>query len=91
MLSAHRCVENVPGLQQGLLFDTLFPVAHPHLPIEHHEDFLAVIDVPFVGLVGPVQARGDAVHVGDIQRRPGAVPGEGFAANDFQGIRPEER
>jgi hypothetical protein len=53
------------------------------LSIQHHKHFFAVIDVPAVRLVGPVQARGDAVHVGDVQRLPGPAAGEVLAADDL--------
>jgi hypothetical protein len=56
---------------------------HDHLAIEHHKHFLAVVDMPFVRLIRPVQARGDAVHVGDVQRAPSALGGEGLAANNL--------
>lgn len=62
-----------------------FAVAHLHLAVEHGEDLLAVVDVPAVRLVGPVQPRRDAVHLRDVQRTPGAIGTEGLAANDLHG------
>ena len=85
VLGAHRRVENIPDLQQNGLLDTVLAVAHLHLSIEHHKHFLAIVDVPFVWLVRPVQAGGDAIHVGNLQRRPGTFAGKRFAADDLHG------
>src|SRR5690348_8195487 len=83
VLGAHRSIEDVAGLQHDRLFAAVLAVAHLHLPVEDGEDFLPVVDVPIVGLVGPVQARGDAVHVGDVQRAPGPGRGKCLAADDL--------
>ena len=43
----------------------------------------AIVDGPFVWLVGPVKTGGDAVRVGDIERAPWTLSRERAAADDF--------
>src|SRR5690606_29426101 len=65
-------------------------VAHFHAPVEDDEYLLAVVHVPPVGPVGPVQAGGDAVHAGDVDGAPRTVGLESVAADDldaFSSIR----
>ena len=51
-------------------FFAVFSVVHIDFAVHHGKHFLAVVDVPFVGLVRPVQAHGGAVHIGDVRVRP---------------------
>src|ERR1019366_9738480 len=53
-----------------------FAIMHLHRAIEHDKDFAAVIDVPFVRLVGPMQAHAGTLDLGDIARVPGFGRGE---------------
>ncbi|MNI48043.1 hypothetical protein D3C73_1025880 [compost metagenome] len=85
MFRPDRGVKYVAYLQYNGFLHTLLSVSHLYLAIEHDEYFLAVVHVPFVGLVGPVQACGDAIHVGDIQCAPGTLGGEAFTADDVHG------
>jgi len=53
-----------PELRNALL--PRLAVVHMDLAGEHGEDFLAIVDMPAVRLVGPVQSHGGAVHIGDV-------------------------
>ena len=53
---------------------------HRHLTIHHSKHLLTIVDVPDIGLVGPVQTHGGPGKIGDIQRAPRAVGGEIFTA-----------
>jgi MFS family permease len=83
VLGADAGVEDVADGQLRHLLEAIVAIVHLHPAIQHHKHFFAVIDVPAVRLVGPVQARGDAVHVGDVQRLPGPAAGEVLAADDL--------
>ena len=83
VLSADARIEDVADIQLHLFFFALLAIMHQHLAIEHHKHFLAVVDVPFLRLICPVQARGDAVHAGDVQRAPGSLGGERLAADNL--------
>ena len=52
------------------IFTIVIPVVHVRYPVQNHEDLVAVIYVPSVRLVRPVQARRDAVHIGNRERIP---------------------
>ena len=64
------CVEDVAAFQPNDVFFAVFSVVHINFAVHHGKHFLAVVDVPFVGLVRPVQAHGDAVHIGDVECAP---------------------
>lgn len=85
VLAADLGVEEVAGSEEHPQLLTLFAVTHLHFAIQHHEDFAAVVDVPDIGLVGPVQAYRGAVEVGNVQRAPGPVCGEVAAAYHANG------
>src|SRR5262249_9812295 len=61
------------------------PDAHLDPPVERRENFLAIIDVPMIRRVGPVQARGDAAHIGDVEGAPRAGRAELLAPDDLDG------
>src|ERR1043166_701992 len=59
--------------------------AHLDTPVEHRENFLVNIDVPMIRRVGPVQARGDAAHIGDVEGAPRTGRAELLAPDDLHG------
>ncbi len=65
-----RCIEDIACLQHRRALLARFAVTHFNPAVENGEHFLAVVDVPFVGLIRPVQPRSDATHVGDIECAP---------------------
>lgn len=62
VLSANTCEENVARLHLLAVLDTVISVAHFDYAIQDNEHLLAIVDVPPIGLVRPVQAGRDAVH-----------------------------
>lgn len=67
------------------LLRTLRSVVHVDLPLEDDEHLGPVIDVPDVGLVGPVQAHGCIGDSGEVGCRPGSVSGEFAGVKKFHG------
>ena len=65
MLTTYLRKEHVAWLQCNLLFSAVLPVMHINDSIENSKYFLTVIHVPFVWLVCPMHACGDAVHIGE--------------------------
>ena len=59
---------------------------HIYRAIEDCEDFLTIVHMPLVGLVGPVKADGGSIHVSDVVSAPGASGGEIFAADNSHRI-----
>src|SRR5690606_6870016 len=66
--------------------DARFPVTHFHPSIEDGEDLLTIVDVPFVGRICPVEAGGDASHVGDVCSAPRTICLEGAASEYFHAV-----
>lgn len=64
------CIKDVAAFQLNDAFFAVFSVVHIDFAVHHGKHFLAVVDVPFVGLVRPVQTHGDAVHIGDVEGAP---------------------
>lgn len=73
---ADSCVKDISTFQTNDVFFAVFSVVHINFAIHHSKHFLAVVDVPFVGLVRPVQAHGGAVHIGDVECAPCAGSGK---------------
>src|SRR5258706_1403529 len=86
MLAAGLGEKDVARTQRHDFFRAAFAVVHVDGAVEHREDLFAVVDVPPVGLIGPVKAPGRAVDVGDVQRSPGLLAGE-FPAADKLHLR----
>ena len=63
-------VEDVAACQPNDAFFAVFSVVHIDFAVHHGKHFLAVVDVPFVGLVRSVQTHGGAVHIGDVECAP---------------------
>lgn len=80
MLRADGGMEHIARLEDGAVLHA--PVSIPHFDpaIEDGKYFLPVIDVPFVWLIRPMKARGDAAHIGNVRRAPGAVCLEGASS-----------
>jgi len=73
VLGAYHSVENVAGLQDGAVLNASVSVPHLDSTIKYGKDLLTVVDVPFVWLICPMKAYGDAVHVGNVYGSPGAI------------------
>lgn len=86
MFRADSGIEDVTCLQDGAVLDASIPIAQFHPPIGDRENLLAVVDVPLVGPVRPVEAGGDATHVGDVCCAPRAICFEGTAAEYFHAV-----
>ena len=56
------------------LLGFVFADLHIDLPVQDDEDFRPVINVPDVGLVGPVEADGHAIYLGNAESLPSAPP-----------------
>src|SRR5258706_2849936 len=91
MLRTHRRIKHVASFKNRRMFDAGFAIAHLDAAIENGENFLAIVDVPLVGLIGPVQTGRDAAHAGDVERAPGTRGREGLAADDFHDCAGERR
>jgi hypothetical protein len=63
MLAAFGGVKDVANFQHSLVLNTIEPILHKNTPIHDGKDFFAVIDVPFVWLVSPMQPHSDAVYL----------------------------
>lgn len=58
------------------MFGPIQPILHVNRTIEHNENLGAVIDVPDIGLVGPMQPHRRTFNFGEIAGAPGAGGGE---------------
>lgn len=70
VLGAGRRVEYVARLQARRVFDACFAITHLDAAVEHGEHFFAVVHMPSIWLVRPVQADGDSVQIRDVERVP---------------------
>jgi hypothetical protein len=52
------------------------------MPVWQREDLGAVIDVPAIGLIGPMQSDRDAIDDGDVPSSPGHGPTESCASSE---------
>ena len=60
MLATYSGEEHIANTQRDDVLFAIHTVVHVHLAIEHGEDFLAIVDMPLVRLVGPMDAGGKA-------------------------------
>lgn len=52
-------------------------------PCAHHgKHFFAIVNVPLIRMIRPMQAHGSAVHIGNIQRTPCTISGK-FGTTDL--------
>ena len=58
------------------MFGPIQPVFHLNRAIEHDENLGAIIDVPDIGLVGPMQPHRGAFNFGEITGSPGTGSSE---------------
>ena len=79
--------EDVSSFQRHDLLGAVFAVMHVNHAIEHGEHFLTFVDVPDIGLIGPVQARCDPGHIRHVDRTPCFGRGKCLAADDLHGRR----
>ena len=70
VLRSDSCVEYVTGLECCRKLFTVHSVPHFDAAIENCEDFLAVVDMPLVGLICPMESGSDTVHIGNVQSSP---------------------
>lgn len=74
--------EDISCVKRDDAFCPACPVVHINRPVQDCEHVFAFIHVPRVRLIGPVQARRCAAHVGDVYRSSRLVASELLAAND---------
>src|ERR1700693_2433181 len=58
-------------------------VVHVNDATQYREDFLAVVDVPVIRLISPMQSHADPCHICDIQRAPGSIRPKVTSANNL--------
>lgn len=73
--------EQVAGAQGDDVFLAILAIVHVDLAIHHRKHFFAIVDVPSIRLVGPVQAHGRIGYGGNQFGAPGAG-GDKFSATD---------
>ena len=83
MLTPHFRIEQVSRFERNDLLDAIDAVVHVHNAIHHSKDFLPIVDVPDVGLIGPVQANTGACERGNVKSVPRSGALKLFASNDF--------
>ena len=86
MLTSNPCEKHVANLQCHDPFNARLAIVHIYRAVEDCENFLTIVDMPFVWLVGPVKAHGGSVHVSDVVSAPGASGGEVLAADNSHWI-----
>jgi hypothetical protein len=74
-----------PGRIALPILAAIAPIVHGDQAVQQHEHFLAVIHVPDIGLVGPVQADGRAFDLGKRQRIPGLAGDEVAGGYELHG------
>lgn len=82
MLAADSGKEHISCFQAYGFLLSGFAVMHVDNAVENSKDFLAIVDMPFVGLIRPVQTGSDSAHVGNVERSPGSAGGKVLAADD---------
>jgi len=68
--------EHVGELEPYRFLDPRVPVLHVDEPIQHNENLGPIVDVPFVGLVRPVQPHAGTFDLGEIPGAPRALRSE---------------
>jgi hypothetical protein len=76
VLVAFLCYAHPAGGQPLDPLLALVAVVHVDRTCEDHEHFAAVVDVPVVGLTGPMHPDGYTINLGQVQRTPVIVSHE---------------
>lgn len=76
MLVAILSMEDVADVQPVDTLDALLACVHVDGTVEHHEHLRAIIDVPFIGLIGPVKPDGGVADALDIESVPRSGAGK---------------
>ena len=66
VLCSDRRMENIPGLEHRRKFLAVLFVAHFDTAMEHRKYLFAIVDMPLIGLVCPMEPGRNAVHIGNI-------------------------
>ena len=85
-------VAHTAGREPLNLFLSGVSVVHVNCAIEDHENLRSIVDVPVVGLVGPMQPDSRVLDLGDVQGTPRTVGGEpGSIEEAHSWMLPEQR
>lgn len=87
VFGADGCVKDIAGFEDDRQFRSVLAITHFYATVQNSENFLAVIGMPFIRLIGPVKARSNAGHVGYVERAPRFAGGEIFGADDLHGLK----
>ncbi len=82
MLTSSPCEKHVANRQCHDALDAGLAIMHIHRSVEDCENFLTIVDMPFIRLVGPVETDGGSTHVGYVVSPPGSSGGKVFATNN---------
>ncbi|HMO43697.1 MAG TPA: hypothetical protein PKB04_10345, partial [Phenylobacterium sp.] len=77
--------EKVAGAKTCDMFLSILAPMHIDLAVKDDERFSAVVDVPAIGFVGPMQAHAGALDFHQVPRPPGAVRSESADVRDNLG------
>lgn len=65
MLRAHTCVKNITCIKRCRFFDAIVSEMHINDAIHDCKNFLSIVDMPFVGLIRPMEFDCRAIQIGD--------------------------
>jgi len=82
VLVAFLCDAHPAGGQPLDSLLALVEVVHVDRTPEDHEHLAAVVDMPVVRLIGPMQPDGHTINLGQVQRTPGIVGHEAHGIDE---------
>ena len=91
VLAADASKKHIAYGQHGDLFEAGLPVVHIHCAVQNSKNLFAVIHMPYIGFIGPMQAYRRAVHIGDFDRAPCLRRSEFLTSDQFHQCQARKR
>ncbi len=82
MFTSSPCEKHVANYQCNDALDARLAIMHIHRSVEDCENFLTIVDMPLIWLVGPVEADSGSTHIRYVVSPPRLSGGEVFATNN---------
>lgn len=67
MLGSFTGVKDITGVENTAFNFALFLILHFNASIHDSKNFLSIVDVPLVRLIGPVKFHADIIKAGNMQ------------------------
>lgn len=83
MICANRSKKDIANLEDRRFFHTIFTKPHLYTSIKHNKNLLAIVNMPMIWLICPVETSSDATNFCNCNCTPWTFSSKIFRSDNF--------